>query len=125
MAAEALLEEGFQPHRLDHLFHPGASKGAHILRGGALRLVLDHGLLEDERMRRVGDHQPLDARRVGQRRQPGYCPAPVVAEEREALDPERLSERHKDRKSGGEGKSVSERVALCGRRYIKKKKNKT
>jgi hypothetical protein len=58
-----------------------------------LSLVLDHALLEDQRVGRVDDHQPLQAIGMLQRRRPGDRAAPIVADEGEASDPERVGER--------------------------------
>ena len=44
-------------------------------------------------MRRIDDRQPRQARIAAQRRAPGYRAAPVVTDERKALDRERIGER--------------------------------
>ena len=58
MAAEALGEEGLQPHRLYALLHQRVAEGIDILRGGALCGILDDALLEDQRVGGVDDDQP-------------------------------------------------------------------
>ena len=63
------------------------------MRGGALGRVLDQALLEDERVRRVDDDQALDPVGMAQRRQPGDRAAPIVADQGEAAEPERVGER--------------------------------
>ena len=64
----------------------GCAEGGDILRGGALVGVLDQRLLEDPRVGRVDDGEPLDARIAAQRRRPGDRAAPIVADQREAVD---------------------------------------
>ena len=71
----------------------GLRKARIYWRGGALRGVVDQALLEDQRMRRVDDDQPGDAVGMAQRRQPGDRAAPVVADQREALELQRVGER--------------------------------
>ena len=71
----------------------GLRKAFDILRGGALGRVLDQALLEDERVRRVDDDQALDPVRMAERGQPGDRAAPIVADQSEALQFQRIGQR--------------------------------
>ena len=93
MAGEGLGVEGLQPHRLDPVLHPGIAEGGDILAGGALRGIVDQALLEDQRMGRVDDDQPLQPVRVAQSREPGDGAAPVVANQSEAVQLQMVGER--------------------------------
>ena len=66
---------------------------ADILARLALVAVIEQRALEDEGVRRVDDHQPLDAGGVLQRRHPGDRAAPIVADQREAVDAVVIGER--------------------------------
>ena len=68
-------------------------EGAHILRGGALRLVAIERAGEDLRVRRVGDDEPADPIGPGDRRAPGDRAAPIMAAQGEAIDLERIGKR--------------------------------
>ena len=81
--AERLLVEGLDPHRRDARLDRGVAERIDILGGGALRLVLDQALLEDERMRRVDYDEPADPSREAERCKPGRGAAPIVADQGE------------------------------------------
>ena len=55
--------------------------------------LLDQALLKDDRMRRIDDGEARQPRIAAQRGAPGDRAAPVVADQRELLDPERIGER--------------------------------
>ena len=93
MAGECLLEESVEAHRLDRLFRAGRPEPVDILRSRALVLILDQTLLEDQRVRGIDDGQLRKPRIVAQRGRPGDCPAPVVTDERKALQAQRVCER--------------------------------
>ena len=70
----------------------GVAEPADVLAGLALRLIVEQRALEDEGVRGVDDDQPRDARRLLQRRQPRDRAAPVVTDQREAIDAEMIGE---------------------------------
>ena len=78
---------------LQCLLHAGITERGDILAGGALGGILDQALLEDQGMGRVDDHEALDPVRMAQRREPGDGAAPIVADQGEASDLERVGER--------------------------------
>ena len=71
------------------------------LDGRALRHVVEQRALKDERVRRVDDHQPRDPLRVLQCRHPRDRAAPVMADQRKAIDPEMIGEREHIRHEDG------------------------
>ena len=94
MAAEGLGVEALQAHRRDALLHRRVAEGVDILRGGALG--------RDPRSGSSGRSSGCGALtmtsrsiRSGwrKRRQPGDRAAPIVADQGEALEPERVGER--------------------------------
>ncbi|QYU71245.1 hypothetical protein J4558_01320 [Leptolyngbya sp. 15MV] len=72
----------------------GIAEAAHVLARGPLLLIGVEQLLEDRRMRRVGDHRAHHApvHLPGQGRAPGDRAAPVVADDREPVDAQRIGE---------------------------------
>ena len=93
MPGKALVEEPVEAHRFDRLLEARRAEGGDILRRGALVGVLDQALLKNHRVRRIDDRQPRQARIAAQRRRPGNRAAPVVADQRKALDAKRVRQR--------------------------------
>ena len=81
VAAEGPIEEPVEAILFDQLLESRRAEGGDILRSGALVLVLDQALLEDDRVGRVDDRQPGQAGIAAQRRAPRDRAAPVMADQ--------------------------------------------
>jgi hypothetical protein len=90
MRSETLLEKALKAHRPDAGLHGRVAERTYILGGGPLGLVVNEGTLEDQGMRRIDHHKTGDPPGMAQRRQPGGRPAPVMADQGEALDFQRV-----------------------------------
>ena len=113
LPGKALFEEGLETHPRDSRLHFRVAKRADILRSNALGLVLNDRPLEDRRMRRIDDAEPLDPGIAAQRRGPGDRAAPIMPDQREPVDPERIGQREQvgDQRIGGIGGNVLRPVA--------------
>jgi len=87
---KGLLEEPLITHRLDRLLEPRGAERRDILRCGPLLRILDQALLEDPGVRRVDDREPGQPLGPFQRRRPGDRTTPVMADQSESLEAQRI-----------------------------------
>jgi len=93
VAGEGRVEEPVEPFGFDQFPEARNSESRDVLRGGTLIRVFDQALLKDHRMRRVDDCEASQPRIPAKGRAPGDRSAPVVSDERERFDRQRIGER--------------------------------